>query len=259
MSVIFGVIQNEKAHVNKECTMSLKLSKIYFGFLVVVLAFTNTACGTSQVPTPTATKIPMETPTLFMPAVDINNVSFAVSATPTIQVAPTATKPVVTVTAVNGDLSIRRGPDISFDAIAALKDGETVKALARSIMDGWVQIPIPSQEGKTGWVLLKTNYFVVNGNVLDLPRVDAVKWNIGSYLINCTPHRMLVQPGDVILESVDGAPNNRVWFSPGLYSVYDLDVTGQPVAANLSVTEHREFHILKDGSRKQWTCPSDTK
>jgi hypothetical protein len=260
MAVIFWEIQNGEPHgFNKDCTMSLKFSKIYFGFLIVVLAFTNTGCGTSQVSTPTATKTPVETPTSVMSAMDIKNVSVAVSTTPTIQVAPTATKPVVTVTAVNGDLSIRRGPDISFDAIAALKDGETVKALARSIMDGWVQIPIPSQEGKTGWVLLKTNYFVVNGNVLDLPRVDAVEWNIGSYLINCTPHRMLVQPGDVILESVDGAPNNRVWFSPGLYSVYDLDVTGQPVAANLSVTEHREIHILKDGSRKQWTCPSDTK
>jgi len=126
-------------------------------------------------------------------------------------------------------------------------------------MDGWIQIPIPSQEGKTGWVSLKTNYFIVSGNVLDLPRVDAVEWNVGSYLINCTPHRMLVQPGDITLQPVGDAPYNRVWFSPGLYSIYDLDVTGQPVAANLSVTEHREFHILKDGSRKQWTCPSDTK
>ena len=234
--------------------MSLKLSKLFFGFLVVVLAFTNTACGTSQVSTPTVTEVPTETPTSIIPTVDIQSVPLVQSATPTIQVTPSPTSGNVTVTAVNGNLSIRTGPDITFDAIALLKDGETVTALARSIMDGWVQIPIPSQEGKTGWVSLKTNYFIVNGNVLDLPRVDAVEWNIGSYLINCTPHQMIVKPGNVILEPVDDAPANRVWFSPGLYSVYDMDVEGQPVAANLSVTEHREFHILKDGTRKQWSC-----
>jgi hypothetical protein len=65
---------------------------------------------------------------------------------------------------------------------------------------------------------------------------------------------MIVKPGNVILEPIDDAPANRVWFSPGLYSVYDMDVEGQPVAANLTVTEHREFHILKDGTRKQWSC-----
>ena len=238
--------------------MSLKLSKLFFGFLVVVLAFTNTACGTSQVSTPTVTEVPTETPTSIIPTADIQSVSLVQSATPTIQVTPSPTSGNVTVTAVNGDLSIRTGPDITFDAIAILKDGETVTALARSIMDGWVQIPIPSQEGKTGWVSLKTNYSIVNGNVLDLPRVDAVEWNVGSYLINCTPHRMLVQPGDITLQPVSDSPDNRVWFTPGTYSVYDLDVTGQPVAANLSVTEHREFHILKDGNRKQWSCPSGT-
>ena len=260
MNSIFGEIRNGEQHdFDKECTMSLKLSKLFFGFLVVVLAFTNTACGTSQVSTSTVTEVPTETPTLVIPTADIESVPLVQSATPTIQVAPSPTADIVTVTAVNGNLSIRTGPDITFDAISILKDGETVTALARSIMDGWVQIPIPSQEGKTGWVSLKTNYFIVSGNVLDLPRVDAVEWNVGSYLINCTPHRMLVQPGEVLLESVDGAPKNRVWFSPGLYSVYDLDVTSQPVAANLSVTEHREFHILKDGDRKQWVCPSDTK
>jgi hypothetical protein len=239
--------------------MSIKLSIFFLGFLVAVLAITNTACGTPQKSIANVTEVPTETRTSVTPTVDLQNVSLVASATPTIQVTPSPISGNVTVTAVNGNLSIRTGPDITFDAIAILKDGETVTALARSIMDGWVQIPIPSQDGKTGWVLLKTNYFVVTGNVLDLPRIDLVEWNIGSYLINCTPHQMLVQPGDVILRPVSDSPDNRVWFSPGEYSVYDLDVTGQPVAANLSVTEHREFHILKDGDRKQWVCPSDTK
>ena len=256
---IFREIRNgEPYDFDKECTMSLKPSKFFLGFLVAVLAITNAACGTPQKSIPTVTEVPTETPTSIMPTADIQSVSLVQSATPTIQVTPSPISGNVTVTAVNGNLSIRTGPDITFDAIAILKDGETVTALARSIMDGWVQIPIPSQEGKTGWVSLKTNYFIVSGNVLDLPRVDTVEWTFGSYLINCTPHRMLVQPGDITLQPVGDAPYNRVWFSPGLYSIYDLDVTGQPVAANLSVTEHREFHILKDGNRKQWSCPSGT-
>jgi hypothetical protein len=261
MNSIFGEMRNgEQYGFDKECTMSLKLSKLFFGFLVVVLAITSTACGTSQVSlTPIVIEVPTKTSTSVVPTVNIQSVSLEQSVTPILHGMPSPTSGNVTVTAVNGDLSIRTGPDITFDAIAILKDGETVTALARSIMDGWVQIPIPSQEGKTGWVSLKTNYSIVSGNVLDLPRVDAVEWNVGSYLINCTPHRMLVQPGDITLQPVGDAPNNRVWVSPGLYSVYDLDVTGQPVAANLSVTEHREFHILKDGNRKQWSCPSGTK
>jgi hypothetical protein len=253
-------IQNGKLQgFDKEFTMPIKFSKIFLGFLTVVLVLGNAACAAPQTATPTAAQTPTEAPSSATPESALQEISFLASATPTVQVTPSATKAVVTVTAVNGNLSIRSGPDITFDAIAALKDGETATVISRSIMDGWVEIPIPSQEGKTGWVLLKTNYFIVTGNVLDLPRKDLVEWNVGSYLINCTPHRMIVQPGDVILESVNDALGNRVWFTPGLYSVYDLDVTGEPVAANLNVTEHREFHILKDGNRTQWACPSETK
>jgi hypothetical protein len=236
--------------------MLLKLSKIYFGFLVVALAVTS-ACSASQRSTPAVIEAPIE----FQPssvkatASVMPTVSHALSATPTIQATQTPTTPVVTITAVNGDLSIRSGPDITFDAIAMLKDGETATALARSIIDGWIQIPIPSQAGGTGWVSTKTSFSVVSGNVLDLPRIDLVEWNFGSYLRNCTPHRMLVQPGDMTLQPVNESPNNRVWFAPGSYTVYDLDVAGQPVAANLIVLEHSETNILKDGNRQQWNCP----
>jgi hypothetical protein len=236
--------------------MSLKPSKIYFGFLVVVLAVTN-ACGASQKSTPVVTEAPLETqPSLVEATASVTPiVSLVLSAIPTIQVTQSPTIPVITVTAVNGDLSIRTGPDITFDAIAMLKDGETATTLARSVIDGWVQIPISSQGGKTGWVSIKTNFSIVSGNVLDLPRIDIVEWNFGSYLRNCTPHRLLVRPGDITLQPVSESPNNRAWFAPGSYSVYDLDVPGQPVAANLSVLEHSEINILKDGTRQQWNCP----
>ena len=236
--------------------MSLKLSKIYFGFLVMVLAVTG-GCSASQRSTPAVTGTPIETQPFQAEATAsmIPTVSHALSATSTIQAIQTPTTSVVTITAINGDLSIRSGPDITFDAIAMLKDGETAAALARSIIDGWIQIPIPSQAGRTGWVSTKTSFSIVSGNVLDLPRIDIVEWNFGSYLRNCTPHRMLVQPGDMTLQPVSESQNNRVWFAPGSYTVYDLDVAGQPVAANLIVLEHSETNILKDGNRQQWNCP----
>ena len=234
---------------------SRNFSKIYFIILIIVLAFSTQACGTTKRSKQTATTEqpatvePTSSPT---PTAEVQPTK---TPTPTVAVTPSATSSVITITAVEGDIAIRKGPDTTFDAIAKLQNGEKATVLARSIMDGWVEIEIPSQTGETGWISVETNYSIVNGNLLDLPRVDSVEWNVGSYLINCTPHQMLVKPGDVTLQPVGDAPNNREWFTPGLYSVYDLDVTGQPVAANLNVTEHREFHIIKDGARTQWACP----
>lgn len=235
----------------------LKSSNFYF--LILTLAVTVQACSTVQTPLPATTKAAQQSQlsAVETPKADTQTVSLVQVPTPTIELMPSATPPGVTLTIVNGDLSIRTGPDMSFDAIAKLQDGDTVTALARSIMDGWVQVQIPSRTGETGWVSTQTNYAIVTGNLLDLPRIDAVEWNVGSYLINCTPHQMIVKPGDVILQPA-GETDSRVWFTPGTYSVYDLGVTGQPVAANLTVTEHREFHILKDGNRKQWACPEET-
>ena len=230
-----------------------RFSKIYPVVLILVL-FCQ-ACSADQ-PTDSAgaenqpaTVEPTSSP---VPPVVVETTK---TPTPIAEITPFPTSAEITITAVEGDIAIRTGPDMTFDAIAKLQNGEAATVLARSIMDGWVQIEIPSQAGETGWISVDTNYSIVNGNLLDLPRIDTVEWNVGSYLINCTPHQMIVKPGDVILASVDDAPANRLWFSPGLYSVYDLDVTGQPVAANLSVTGHREFHILKDGTRTQWACP----
>jgi hypothetical protein len=227
----------------------LKSSKIYF--LILMLAVVAQACSAVQAPLPAAAKAaqqsqPSEVET---PTADVQTVSLAQTPSPTVEVEPSATSPAVMVTVVNGDLSIRTGPDMSFDAIAKLQDGETVTVLARSIMDGWVQIQIPSQAGETGWISTQTNYSIVTGNLLDLPRIDLVEWNVGSYLNNCTTHQVLVKPGDAILQ-----PQSRAWFTPGTYSVYDLNVDGQPVVANLTVLEHREYNIRKDGAGQRFDC-----
>jgi hypothetical protein len=236
----------------KLMNLSLKSSKKYFWLLLLVLAFASQACSAAQSPSPIATESVRQSQPpadISDQAADAQNVSFDQVPTPTVEVTPSSSAPVVTVTVVNGDLSIRTGPDLSFDAIAKLQDGETVTVLARSIMDGWVQIQIPSQAGETGWISIQTNYSIVTGNLLDLPRIDVVEWNVGSYLNNCTTHQMIVKPGGTILQ-----PQNRVWFTPGTYSVYDLDVDGQPVVANLTVLEHREYNIRKDGAGQRFDC-----
>jgi hypothetical protein len=237
--------------------MAMKFLKIYSALSVFVLAFASQACSAPQTPSVTTQRQPSanESSNVFMPAAGTQNILLGITPTPEIDVMQSPSLPIVTVTVVNGDLSIRTGPDMSFDAIAKLQDGETVTVLARSIMEGWVQIQIPSQTDKTGWISIQTNYSIINGKMLDLPRIDLVEWNIGSYLNNCTTHHMIVQPGDTILQPVGVPTQNRVWFPPGPYSVYDLDVVGQPVVANLTVLEHHEYNIRKDGDGQRSDCP----
>jgi hypothetical protein len=254
---------DEKIYLRcRKYSMSLKYPKIYFAFFVLSLVIAAQACSTIQTPSHVATDHATqsqpsiaESSNVSVPAGEIQNKSLAKIPNPAMESTPSPTPPTVTVTILNGDLSIRTGPDISFDAIAKLQDGDTVTALARSIMDGWVQIQIPSQAGKMGWISIQTNYSIVTGNLLDLPRIDIVEWNVGSYLNNCTSHQMIVKPGGKILQPVESPTENGVWFTPGTYSVFDMDVDGQPIVANLTVLEHREYNIRKDGNGQRSDCP----
>lgn len=241
--------------------MPLKPSKNYLSFLAITLAFAMQACRTYQKPVLVMSDSSTESspfveslPTSPTSTVKIDPFT-APTMMPTSATIPSPTIPVVTVTARNGDLSIRSGPDVSFDAIAALKDGETATVLARSILDGWVQIPIPSQPGKTGWVSILTEHSIVIGNVLDLLRIDLVEWPVGSYVVNCTQHQIIVKPSDRVIPSVEDSPKNRVWFTPGLYMAYDADMSSQPVVMNLKLSEHSEVSVHKDGNGQYWDCP----
>jgi len=243
--------------------MTKKPSIMNFAILIVIIMIGTQACGSAQAPastSPQASTAMQSAPegTQALAASTVIAASALETATPAITVTSTPTLSVVTITAANGNLAIRSGPDPSFDAIATLKDGETARVLARSILDGWVQISIPSRAGETGWVSIKTEYSAVNGYVLDLPQIDAVEWPVGSYLINCTPHRMNVQPIDKVIQSTGSSGADSLWLPPGPYTVYDLDVPGQPMAMNLNMPAHSSIHILKDGNRRQWDCPASS-
>jgi hypothetical protein len=238
--------------------MFRKLLKPFAWLVILTLLLASQACSISRRPAATVTQpsvnglaaTPSSTPSLVPTVPPTTPVP-----TPTEQVTPTETTPVVTVMAVKGNLAIRKGPDVVFDAVDTLHDGESAQAVARSILDGWVEIPIPSQPGKMGWVSLNTAYSVVSGDVLDLPMIRIVEWPTGAYLRNCTTHQMIVRPLDTLLPPVSASPDNRVWFPPGLYTIYDQEVEGQPEVLWVQLRPQYSIDIKKDGNGVKSSCP----
>lgn len=232
-------------------------SMIFSAGLILVLALQACSSATATAPAvsppvPTREQIPTLTATSDAISVSATPTSRPV---PTETLLPTETPPTVTITAVNGNLAIRKGPNVAFDAIAALHDGETAQAVARSILDGWVEIPIPGSPDELGWVSTQTSYAAVDGDVLGLPMIRTVEWPTGAYLRNCTSHEMLVQPGDTRLPALNDAPNNRVWFPPGLYTVYDQEVDGHPEVLHVQLWPQYSIDVSEDGNGTKSGCP----
>lgn len=215
--------------------------------------FGRRALPSIPLPTSTPLVLPTGVPATAIPVLQNDSSTPRVVLSATLIYTPTAAP--VMLKAVGGSLAIRRGPDPVFDAIAVLQDGQSAPVLARSIQDGWVEIPIPSQPGKTGWVSVKAGFSEVSGDVLDLPLITEVEWPFGAYLTNCTAHQVLLKPGDTVVPAVNAAPDNRVWFTPGLYTAYDLDVAGQPAITQLKLWSHTSLSLTKDGSGTKYTCP----
>jgi hypothetical protein len=161
----------------------------------------------------------------------------------------------VSVTATKGNLFIRRGPDMAFNQIGVLRDGQKVDALARDVLSNWAQIKIPGEDGQTGWVSLQTRYSSVNGDVNTLPVIEPEIWPEPAYVRNCTFHQMVVQPGEILLPSLLEAPENEVWVYPGVYTVYDLDHPDQPDVADVQLREGLEIEIQIDGNGDKHKCP----
>lgn len=223
--------------------------------VLIMLTVVVQACTLVQKPqlSPTTTQSPPVATITLTPSIQPSSIT--PTETPTITITPLPTFPLVTITAVNGDLAIRSGPDMTFTAIGKLRKGTTAQVIARSILIGWVQIPITADPLKTGWVSIQTNYSKVDGNISDLPVIKIVEWPNGSYLRNCTGHQLIVTPGDTLLPPVTDAPNNRVWFAPGSYVISDMDVPGQPMVKEIRLTPRIEVDLRKDGDGKLWECP----
>jgi hypothetical protein len=243
--------------------MTSRTSKIVsrLSFAILVLSFL--ACGI-QVQTSNSAYTP--TPSISSP-VEIATATFQSIATPTYMVLPatptsavsmTPILPSVTITAINGNLYIRRGSGSDFNPIAVLLQGQTVTALGRDILDEWLYIPIPSHADKFGWVSTLTIYSSISGQTMDLPVVDS-DLAVPAYIQNCSTHNMIVQPVGVILPPFYQYPDSVVQFDPGEYTLLDYDNPKYNPNSNqglvVDLVEGELYRITAMGTAAQHKCP----
>ncbi len=230
-------------------------------FLLGTLAFASQGCAlqprllTTPIAIPTDIQQSLDTAPAATPIPPLKSDTSTPRVLPSPTLIYTPTPAPVTIKAVGGSLAIRSGPADVFDAIAVLQDGQSAPVYARSIQDGWVQVPISAQPGALGWVYAKGGFSQVDGYVLDLPLITQVEWPFGAYLRNCTEHQVIAEPGDTVVPPVSAAPANQVWFTPGLYTVYDMDISGRPEITQVKLWSHTTVNLVKDGAGQKYTCP----
>ncbi len=169
-----------------------------------------------------------------------------------------APTPAITlVTAVKGNVFIRRGPDLAFDPVAVMMGGQSAPALARDVMGKWVQIPIPGGGHQIGWVLVQTRFIALNGDIMQLPEVSPTGWPLLASLRNCTQHQMEAHPGGILIPAVADFPANDVPINPGVYTIHDIAVDGSPEVMQVELREgmHIDIRTDGDGNRKKCALP----
>jgi len=181
---------------------------------------------------------------------------------PTPTLVPTATQllptpqPRVTITAINGNLYIRRGPALEYDRIGVLHNNESADVIASDVLYRWLQVKIPHSD-KTGWVSIQTQYSSVDGDTKLLPNITFSDWPLPAYIKNCTEDDLFIQPGDIYLPSLytNAIYKNEVQVNPGEYVAYDLFVAGEPVAETFSIHEDMTYYITINGEGVKHKCP----
>ena len=215
------------------------------------------ACMQVRVDAPPALPTPQDIETVAVAeqlAATATNTPTTVPATAT-EISPTATtQPRVVISAVKGNIFIRRGPDMAFNPIGVLYKDTSAPVIARDVLSNWVQIVIPNSDQK-GWISIQTQYSKVDGDLKTLPEFTTTEWPTPAYLRNCTHHQMYILPAEVILLSSFDQPDNMVWLYPGTYTVYDLEVSGEPEVTTVEVREGVTVEILDDGAGEHRKCP----
>lgn len=219
-----------------------------------MLALGGQACNLVQRNVPTATLVPSVTAPLPSEPAAARPSRTPIPA-PTLAITASPTLAIVTVTAAKGNLFIRRGPDLGFNPVSVLMDGQSAQALARDVLARWVQIPIPGHPERTGWVSIQSHYSLISGNVMDLPEIEPTDWPVLPYLRNCTHHQMQLDPGEIVLPPVDLYPDNEISVNPGFYRILDIDVQGHPVVLEVNLSEGAVLDIREDGTGEGRKCP----
>ncbi len=228
------------------------LSKITSLLLLSLLLASCAPRAASPSPAVSVTATPV-VPASKLPALPsstpapIPNLTSFPSATPTPQA--------ISVTAVNGNLFIRRGPSVAYNSISVLYDGQSAPARARDVLSNWLEVPIPGQSENFGWISIQTIYSSVNGDVTTLPEAQPTDWPVPAFLRNCTSHEMTTQPGGIVLPSLENFPANDVRINPGTYRVYDTDVAGSPEVLKVDLREGSQIDVLVNGDGESHKCP----
>jgi hypothetical protein len=154
-----------------------------------------------------------------------------------------------------GNLFIRRGPNLAFNAIAVLPKGEVVPATARDVLSDWVMIPVPGNAQRFGWVSIMSEFTEIAGDVTRLPEIEPTEWPQLAFLRNCTYHELYANPGGIVIPAVQNFPDNDVRVNPGVYTVIDVDVDGYPEVLTVEIQEASAVDILIDGNGEKKKCP----
>lgn len=177
-------------------------------------------------------------------------------------VAPTATVilptplPSVTITAVNGNIFIRRGPGMPYNPIGFLRNGVSAQVIAVDVLSNWAQINVPDMD-TTGWIYLHTPYSKIDGDISQLPDFTFTDWPAPAYIKNCTEHDMYIMPGDIYLYSLytNAKYKNEVQVDPGTYIAYDMFYPDEPEAQTLDIFEGMTGYITTNGIGEGHKCP----
>jgi hypothetical protein len=202
-----------------------------------MLSETPTWTPSPEMPTmlPTATKTPISNTPTASPATAMQSsekVIFKVS---------------------GGNLNVRRGPDLAYNYVGVLYEGDVAVAIGRDRVGDWLQVELPSDSNITGWVTTETKYSTVDGDIKSLPLVK-VEPALPAFIRNCTKHKVLIDPAGVELLSKYNALENESHFDVLTYAVYDLDVAGTPRLADVSLAEGKRVDIIYDGNGDKSKC-----
>ena len=232
------------------------MTRLRINFLLLSMALLAQACLPAQtqptepseeaqtvvedapMPTATATETPLPTPTIA----------------PTTE--PTATPaPRVRVQAIGGNLYIRRGPSTLYDRIGVLKSGEQAEVIGRDVLSKWVQVKIPGSE-QTGWISILTEYSQIDGDLSQVNSFTFTDFPQPSYIENCTEHDLLVLPNEFYLYSLytNSTYLNEVQVDPGVYTIKDLSVEGEPVYLTVDVREGQTVYITVNALDETHLC-----
>lgn len=159
----------------------------------------------------------------------------------------------VSVEAMGGNLNIRRGPSMDYNPVDVLYDGHLMNATGRDLVSRWLQIPLPSAPGQSGWVSILTEYSLTSGDIEALP-VITVSPALPAYIRNCTKHRMLILPTEVELLGKYDEPYNEERFPTGEYKIYDLDAGLDDVYETVFLWEGKRVDIIFDGLGEKSKC-----